>query len=188
MIWDFASDKNPDVIIAGVGDYPTKESLAAIDLAKNEWPDIRLRFVNINSMTSSRHSHGLGHSGDFVTDQEFTNLFTSNKPVIVNFHGYPETIKSALFDYGVDSERFDVRGYIEHGSTTTPFDMHVRNKTSRYNLVIAIFEKLARANKIPKEIAQNIITKYQKKIIDNTEYIKIHGVDTPEIDEWQWTR
>ena len=188
MTWDFASDKNPDVVLAGIGDYPTKEALAAIDIAKKEWPDARIRFVNINSMTSSRHSHGFGHSGDFVTDQEFTNHFTSDKPVIINFHGYPETVKSTLFNYGVDSERFDVRGYIEHGSTTTPFDMHVRNQTSRYNLVMAIFEKLAQTNKIPKETAQNIITKYQKKITDNTDYIKIHGVDTPEIDEWRWTR
>lgn len=186
MIWDFASDKNPDIVLAAAGDYPTKETLAAIDLAKKEWPDIKLRFVNINSLTSSHHSHGIGRSGDFVTDQEFTNHFTNDKPVIINFHGYPETIKAALFNYGVDSERFDVRGYIEHGSTTTPFDMHVRNKTSRYHLIIAIFEKLAAANKIPKEKAQDIIIKYQKKITDNTEYIKIHGIDTPEIDEWQW--
>lgn len=186
MIWDFASDSNPDVILAGIGDYPTKEVLAAIDLAKSEWPDARLRCVNINSMTGSGSSHGIGRCGDYVTEQEFSNIFTNDKPVICNFHGYPETLKSVLFNYSVDAARFDVRGYIERGSTTTPFDMHVRNKTSRYHLVIAIFEKLAAAHKIPRETARDIVMKYQDLLIKNTEYIKQNGVDMPEIDEWQW--
>ena len=186
MIWDFASDPNPDVVVAGIGDYPTKEVLAAIDLAKKEWPDVRLRCVNINSLTSCGSSHGIGRCGDYVTDQEFNNIFTNDKPVICNFHGYPETLKSTLFNYQVDAERFDVRGYIERGSTTTPFDMHVRNKTSRYHIVIAIFDQLAAANRIPKETARNIVIKYQNLIIANTEYIKVNGVDMPEIDAWQW--
>jgi len=187
MTWDFASDENPDVVLAGIGDYPTKEVLAAISLAKNEYPDARLRCVNISSLTSSGSSHGLGRCGDYITDQEFNHQFTTDKPVICNFHGYPETLKSILFGYIVDPNRFDIRGYIEQGSTTTPFDMHVRNKTSRYHLVIAIFERLAIANRIPKEQAQNIIIKYQKLIAENTEYIKENGIDMPEIDSWQWT-
>jgi len=186
MTWDFASDENPDVVLAGIGDYPTKEVLAAISLAKNEYPDARLRCVNISSLTSSGSSHGLGRCGDYITDQEFNRQFTTDKPVICNFHGYPETLKSILFGYIVDPNRFDIRGYIEQGSTTTPFDMHVRNKTSRYHLVIAIFERLAIANRIPKEQAQNIIIKYQKLIAENTEYIKENGIDMPEIDSWQW--
>ncbi|MGE5327756.1 MAG: phosphoketolase family protein [Thiobacillus sp.] len=186
MTWDFASDQNPDVILSGIGDYPTKECLAAIDLAKKEFPDAKLRFVNISSLTSSRHSHGIGRCGDYVSEQEFNSHFTADKPVIINFHGYPETVKSILFNYTTDPRRFEVRGYIEHGSTTTPFDMHVRNLTSRYHLVISIFEKLAAMDKVPKPIASEIINKYQKKITDNTEYIKKYGVDTPEIDAWQW--
>lgn len=184
--WDFASDKNPDVILCGVGDYPTKECLAAIDIAKKEWPEARIRFVNVSSLTSGRHSHGMGRCGDFVSEKEFLSNFTHDKPVIVNFHGYPETIKSILFNYGVNPGRFDVRGYIEHGSTTTPFDMHVRNFTSRYHMVIAIFERLSAAGCIPKETAEGIVIKYQKKLTENTEYIKVHGVDLPEIDAWQW--
>ncbi|MEI6850689.1 MAG: phosphoketolase family protein [Candidatus Saccharibacteria bacterium] len=186
MTWDFASDVNPDVVLAGIGDYPTKEVLAAISLSKKEWPDVRLRCVNINSLTSSGSSHGLGRCGDYISEQEFNLQFTPDKPVICNFHGYPETLKSILFNYTVNPVRFDVRGYIEEGSTTTPFDMHVRNKTSRYHMVIAVFEKLAAANRIPKEAAQNIIIKYQNLIIENTEYIKKNGIDMPEIDNWKW--
>lgn len=186
MTWDFASDPNPDVVLVGIGDYPTKEVLAAIKLSKTEYPDARLRFVNVSSLTSGRHGHGIGRSGDFVTDQEFINQMTDNKPVICNFHGYPQTIKSVLFNYNIDPRRFDVRGYIEHGSITTPFDMQVRNLTSRYHLVISIFEHLAIAGRIPKDKAQDIIIKYQKLITHNTEYIKINGVDLPEIDAWTW--
>ena len=80
MTWDFASDSNPDIVLVGIGDYPTKEALAAIDLAKQEYPDARLRFVNINSLTSSRHSHGIGRCGDFVTDQEFQTISPMTSP------------------------------------------------------------------------------------------------------------
>lgn len=186
MTWDFASDKDPDIILAGVGDYPTKEALAAIDLAKQEYPDVRLRFINISSLTSSGSSHGFGICGDCVSKQEFFNQFLTNKPVICNFHGYPDTLKSILFNYVANPKRFDIRGYIEQGSTTTPFDMHVRNRTSRYHLVIAIFEKLLAIEKVPRDIAQDIILKYRKKIDENTAYIKQNGVDMPEIDQWQW--
>ncbi|NTW62213.1 phosphoketolase family protein [Candidatus Saccharibacteria bacterium] len=186
MTWEFASDPNPDVVFGGIGDYPTKESLAAIDIIKKEYPDAKLRFVNISSLASGRHGHGIGRCGDFVSDQEFLSCFTDNKPVIINFHGYPETIKSILYNYEVDPKRFDIRGYIEHGSTTTPFDMHVRNLTSRYHMVIAAFEKMAAMNRVSQDDAQRIILKYQKLILANTEYIKENGVDMPEIDAWQW--
>ena len=182
MVWDFASDDNPDIIIAGIGDYPTKEVLAAIDLAKTEYPDIRLRCVNASSLTSS----GFGQGRNNINQSEFEKIFTTDKPVILNFHGYPETIKAILFNYESDDVRFDVRGYIECGSTTTPFDMHVRNNTSRYDLIIAMFEKLAKIGRIPAASAQVIVDKYKQKIVENTEYIKIHGFDMPEIDNWKW--
>lgn len=184
MTWDFASDENPDVVLAGIGDYPTKEVLAAIDLAKNEWPDIRLRFVNVSSLTS----RGFGQGQSFINENEFNEIFTYDKPVICNFHGYPETLKAILFNYVNDASRFDIRGYIECGSTTTPFDMHVRNETSRYHLVIAIFENMAEQGLMPSEEARRIITDYQQKIIANTEYIKKFGNDIAEIDAWQWNR
>lgn len=182
MTWDFASDQNPDIVLAGVGDYTTKEVLAAIKLAKSEWPDVRLRCVNVCSLTSC----GIGQGGTCLTHEGFEEYFTSDKPVICNFHGYPETMKSVLFNYTHHPERFDVRGYIESGSTTTPFDMHVRNKTSRYHLVMAIFDWLSKSGRIQYEEARHILSKYQQKIDENTDYIKVHGVDLPEIDAWQW--
>ena len=182
MTWDFASDEDPDVILAGIGDYTTKEVLAAINMAKIVWPDIRLRFVNICTLTSC----GLGRGGACLSHEGFEHYFTADKPVICNFHGYPQTLKSILFDYTHNPDRFDIRGYIESGSTTTPFDMHVRNKTSRYHLVMAIFEKFAKSGRIPYEESQHIISIFQAKIDANTEYIKKNGIDMPEIDEWQW--
>lgn len=182
MAWDFASDPDPDIVLAGTGDYPMKEVMAAIDLAKQEWPDTRIRCVNISSLTSC----GLGRGGMCVAQVGFEETFTKDKPVICNFHGYPETLKAILFNYIHDPQQFDIRGYIESGSTTTPFDMHVRNHTSRYHLVMAIFDKLGVAGRLPFEEAQHIISKYQQKIDENTAYIKVHGIDLPEIDSWVW--
>ncbi len=182
MTWEFASDENPDIVLAGAGDYPMKEVMAAIDLAKNAWHDLRIRCVCVSSLTSC----GLGRGGLCVTQTGFEDVMTKDKPVIFNFHGYPETMKSILFNYTHHPERFDIRGYIEEGSTTTPFDMHVRNRTSRYHLVMAIFERLGKTGRLPFAEAQHIIAKFQAKIDENTEYIKKHGVDMPGIDEWVW--
>lgn len=184
MTWDFASDDDPNVVLVGIGDYPTKEVMAAIDIIKTEKPEARIRCVNVSTLTSC----GLGHAGVCVPPNAFFEQFTHDKPVICNFHGYPETIKSILFEYVENPKRFDVRGYIESGSTTTPFDMHVRNKTSRYHLAIAAFERLSEQGVLPAEQAQELVAKYQKKIDDNTDYIKKNGIDMPEIDAWQWTR
>lgn len=182
MTWGFASDENPDIVLASAGDYPVKEVMAAIDLIKRENNDIRVRCVNVSSLTSN----GFGLGGNHATQEAFEANFTTDKPVLFNFHGYPETIKSILFNYMHNHEQFEVRGYIEHGSTTTPFDMHVRNRTSRYHLVMAAYEKLAGGGRISSEEAQRVIDKYQQKIDDNTEYIKENGVDMPEIDAWVW--
>ncbi len=182
MTWEFASDPDPDIVLAGAGDYPMKEVMAAIDLAKREWHDLRIRCVNISSLTSC----GLGRGGMCITQTGFEDNFTANKPVICNFHGYPETLKAILFNYTHHPERFEIRGYLESGSTTTPFDMHVRNRTSRYHLVMAIFERLGKSGRVPFEEAQHIIATYQQKIDANTEYIKVHGIDLPELDAWVW--
>jgi len=185
MVWDFASDDNPDIVLAAAGDYLTKEALATIQIVKSELPAIKLRFVNIMSLTSC----GLGQGGTCLTHEGFNLYFTPDKPVICNFHGYPETLKAIIFDYISSSpQRFSIHGYVESGSTTTPFDMHVRNKTSRWDLAISVFEKMSARGKAPYEEVQHVIRKYQQKLADNTAYIKIHGVDMPEIEEWQWTK
>ena len=182
MTWDFASDDNPDIVLAAAGDYPTKEVMAAIDLIKQEWPPVRVRCVNVSSLTTL----GFGTLANTANQKVFEEHFTADKPVIFNFHGYPQTIKSILFNYAHDSSRFDIRGYMEIGSTTTPFDMHVRNKTSRYHLVMAAFDQLGHDGVLPYEEAQHIIGKYQAKIDENTDYIKQNGIDIPEIDAWTW--
>lgn len=185
MTWDFASDEDPQVVLTAAGDYLTTESLAAIDIVKNDFPSARLRFVNISILSSC----GLGPSAACLTNQGFNMIFTPDKPVVCNFHGYPQSLKSILYDYIQTSpQRFSVHGYIESGSTTTPFDMHVRNTTDRYHLAIDVVQKLASTNALPQDIAQVAITKYQQKLLQNTEYIKVHGVDMEDIAQWRWTR
>ncbi len=185
MQWDFASDDNPHVVLAAAGDYLTIESLACIDIIKQDFPDARLRFVNIMSLASC----GLGATDACLTVEGFNLLFTPDKPVVCNFHGYPQTLKSILFDYIHSSpQRFSVHGYIESGSTTTPFDMHVRNKTDRYNLAIDTVNKMAITGSMPQDKAVMLIQKYEQKLAINTEYIKTHGVDMEEISSWRWTR
>ncbi len=182
MTWDFASDENPDLVMTGIGDYPMKESMAAIDMIKQENPDIRIRTVCISALTSTR----IGRGGFCMDQQEFNEIFTEDKPVVFNFHGYPETMKAILFSYMHHPKRFDVRGYVEEGSTTTPFDMHVRNQTSRYHLVMAAFDMLAADGRVSQEENDRIKSKYQALIDENTEYIKKHGIDIPELDAWVW--
>lgn len=182
MVWDFASDEHPDIVLAAAGDYPTKEVMAAIDIIKTETPDVRIRFVNVSSVTTM----GFGTLNNTADQKMFDHNFTEDKPVIFNFHGYPQTIKSVLFNYAVDSTRFDIRGYKEIGSTTTPFDMHVRNETSRYDIVIAAYKQLGHDGVIPFEEAEHLAVTYRARIDANTEYIKKYGTDIPDIDAWVW--
>lgn len=184
MTWDFASDPEPDVIFAAAGDYLVKESLAALDIVKTELPDVKVRFVNISTLTSC----GIGKAGSCLARDAFEHYFGADQPVICNFHGYPETLKAVLFDYTFRPRRFIVHGYVENGSTTTPFDMHVRNRTDRFHLAIDAFERLGGIDRILPEQAKGLSEKYRQKIDDNTAYIKEHGVDMPDIEGWTWRR
>ena len=177
MIWDFASDPNPDVVFVAIGDYLTKETLAAISILKETIPRLRIRFVNVLELSS------LGFTEK--TQYNFEHYFTAAKPAIFNYHGYPNDIKQFLL-YQKNPKRFRVHGYIEHGSTTTPFDMHVRNGTSRYHLVMEVIEILLSEGQIKKQKAMNIINTFKLKLIEHHEYIKKNGVDPPEIEDWKW--
>lgn len=168
----FASDENPDLVLVGIGDYTTKEILAAIKLIKSEIPEAKLRVVNILEP-------------NVISSANIYDYFTYEKPVYVNFHGYPRTIKKLLFDLG-ETKRFEVRGYIENGSTTTPFDMHVRNKTSRWHIVLWAVEKLLLVGKISEANAKEITSKYNKKFVEHKEYIMKNGMDLPEIEEFDY--
>lgn len=174
MVWDFASDENPDIVLVGVGDYMTKEVVAAIDCIKLECPKVKVRCVNVMELTK-------------LHECDFENYFTTNKPVIFNYHGYPDSLKKLLFDRN-DTERFSIHGYIEQGSTTTPFDMQIRNKTSRWHLAMEAFLFLAQEGVIKPDKAGELVAKYEKKIDEHRAYIIEHGDDPDDITKWVWKR
>ncbi|CEG59127.1 phosphoketolase family protein [Legionella fallonii] len=181
MIWDFASDLNPDIVLAAAGDYLTKEALAAITLIQEDMPSIKIRFVNILELSAL----GFGNSDCSFSKNNFNDYFTENKPVIFNFHGYPSVLQQLLFTMG-DTSRFHIHGYVENGSTTTPFDMHIRNKTSRWHLAKEVFSLMAEQKVIPQQDSAALNKKYDNKLSEHRVYIKKHGIDPDEIEQWQW--
>ena len=182
MIWDFASQEDPDIVFSAAGEYLTKEALATIKILREEAPEIKSRFVNILEISSI----GIGNSLCRVPMYEFEHYFTKDKPVIFNFHGYPETLKQVLFDHKNGERQFFVHGYVENGSTTTPFDLHIRNGTSRYNLAIEAFSVLAKRGVLDTNKAEELMDKYNKKISAHKEYIIRFGLDPEEIENWKW--
>jgi len=162
-IFGFASDPEPDIILAAAGDIVSREMLYARDIIKSELPDLRLRFVGIAALSYQ----SIGTTQNKLKPQDFDAYFTTDKPIVANFHGYPETLRSILTHY-TDPERLEVHGFQEQGDTTTPLDMLIRNHASRFDLAIAVFNLAARPD---------LATKYQQKIVENTEHIKTYGVD-----------
>ena len=184
LVWDFASDSNPDIVLSSVGDYLTKECLAAITILKDDIPGVKIRFVNIVELTAT----GIGSNNKSIPFSSFEDYFTHDKPVILNFHGYPETIKQKLFDQKSAHNRFFVHGYTEHGSTTTPFDMQVRNKTSRLHLCMEAVVLLEKSEVISPNKAAELIGKYKTLLEEHLVYIKEHGEDPSYIANWQWKK
>jgi len=181
-IWDFLSDQNPDIVFVGIGDYVTREVVAAIELLRFEIPKIKVRFVNINTLSST----GLGTNDNMLTIAEFDEFLTSNKPVIFNFHGYPQTVKQTLFDYCDFNHRFKINGYIESGSTTTPFDMLARNKVDRYHLIMDAISMLFKEGLVEESRKRDIIKKYEEKLVAHRKFIIENGDDPEEISGWKW--
>lgn len=132
-IYRFASDENPDFVVAAAGDIVANEALAAIDIVKNDLPEIKIRFVYINSLSY----RAIGTTDNKLTREKFNELFTLDKPILACFHGYPMTLESILEDY-TERGRLRVHGFSEEGSTTTPFEMLRRNACTRYDLAIDI--------------------------------------------------
>ena len=182
MIWDFASQDDPHMVFSAVGDYLTRETLAAVSILREEMPEFRTRFVNISSLSAL----GMGHSGCSVLAHDMSYYFTDDKPVLINFHGYPQTMKQVLFDYGCEATRFDIRGYEEQGSTTTAFDMQVRNRTDRYHLTMKGIEEALKQKVISQEKRDELIAKYETKLAEHKDYIIEHGDDPKEITDWVW--
>ena len=135
FLHDFFGGGLPDIIIGSAGDYITKEAIAAIQVLNHDVPDLKIRFVNISVLSSAEVGGRIGSSNNQLSQADFTQIFPENTPVIFNFHGYPQTIRAILAEYNNYNPRFySIGGYIEQGSTTTPFDMLARNKVSRYDI------------------------------------------------------
>lgn len=181
-IWDFASDEDPHIVFAAAGDFMTKETLAAINLIHERVPKLRIRFVNINSLSAL----GMGANGCRVLPHDLDYYFTNDKPVVINFHGYPQTVKQILFDYGVSAERFIVHGYEEAGSTTTVFDMMIRNRVDRYHLVIDALRAAETAGLITAATCQSEIGALEEKLAQHRNYVIEHGDDPEDITNWSW--
>ncbi len=179
--WEFASDENPHIVIAGVGDYMTKEALAMIETVKADAPEIHIRFVNILRLQAACSCEDEFHPQ--IPDAE--KYFTVDKPVIVNFHGYPEAMQSILFKVK-NPQRFSVHGYNEWGGTTTPFDLLVRNQTDRFHLAIETVEMMSKNGIITTAKKDKLVTKYKKALSDHYAYITKVGCDPEEIENWQW--
>ncbi len=180
-VWNFASDENPDIVFCSCGQYLVKEALAGLKILKTEFPEVKARFVNIVELSPNT----LGHSNK-ISESDFEKYFTKDKPVLFNFHGYPETLKQILFDYQNNLNRLSVFGYMESGSTTTPLDLHIRNKTDRYNLFIEAVRRLLDNKVISKEKAEGKIKEYEEKIRKHKEYIMEVGDDPEDVLNWKW--
>ncbi|MCH1919407.1 phosphoketolase family protein [Shewanella sp. A3A] len=183
MIWDFASDENPDVVLAGCGDYATQEAMAALTLIREQLPRVKVRFVSVTEL----NANGLGSLEFSSKPWLLDDIFTADKGVVFNYHGYPNTIKKLVFDYK-GAHRFRIKGYEEEGSTTTPFDMGVRNGTSRYHLVIDMAYKLFQQGVIDETTHSRITTDMLQRLVDHKNYIKANGVDPEYIENWEWKR
>jgi xylulose-5-phosphate/fructose-6-phosphate phosphoketolase len=182
-IWDWASNDQggaPDVVMACCGDVPTLETLAAVDLLRASLPDLKIRVVNVvDLMTlqpSSEHPHGL-------SDNEFDSLFTTDKPIVFAFHGYPWLIHRLTYRRH-NHDNLHVRGYKEEGTTTTPFDMCVLNELDRLHLAIDVIDRVPGLRNVAAHQKQAI----RDKLIEHKLYISRYGQDMPEIRDWHWSR
>ena len=179
-VWDWASnDQNeePDLIMACAGETPTLESLAATSILRENFPEIKIRFVNVVDLmkleSNIKHPHGL-------SDVEYDAIFTKDKPIIFNFHGYPHLIHQ--LSYNRNNENLHVHGYQEEGTITTPFDMRVQNKVDRYNLVIDALKYLPQLG----NRSSRLIQWCKDKLVEHKHYIKEYGEDLPEVKNWKW--
>lgn len=184
-IWRWASTndgEDPEVILAGCGDALTLEVMAAADILQREVPDWRMRVVNLLDLLvlgiPQKYPRGLD-------EERFQRIFPVDCPVVFNFHGYTAAVKQLCWERP-RNERFDINGYREEGTTTTPFDMQIVNRTSRYHLVMQAAQKVARRHPGRAAKAEYLVTKYGRRIRDHGEYIREYGVDPPEITGWNW--
>jgi len=180
-IWAWASndqDAEPDVVMACAGDVPTIETLAAVELLRQHIPDLKVRLINVvNLMTlqpQEEHPHGL-------SDKDFDTLFTADKPIIFAYHGYPWLIHRLTYRR-TNHKNLHVRGYKEEGTTSTPFDMVVRNDLDRFHLVADVIDRVPKLSRVGAYTKQFV----RDKLIEHRQYITTYGEDMPEIRDWKW--
>ena len=180
-IWEWASNdqgSEPDVVLGCAGDVPTLETLAAVDILRQHFPELKVRVVNVVDLMTlqpqSEHPHGL-------TSKDFDTIFTTDKPVIFAFHGYPWLIHRLTYRH-TNHQNLHVRGYKEEGSTTTPFDMVVLNDLDRFHLVMDVIERVPKLGYKAAYVKQQL----EDKLIEHKHYIAKHGEDLPEIRDWKW--
>ncbi len=180
-IWEWASNDGgaePDVVMACAGDVPTLEMLAAVQILREHFPELKVRVVNVVDLMTlqpkSEHPHGL-------SDMEFDALFTKDKPIIFAFHGYPLLIHRLTYRR-TNHDKLHVRGYKGEGTTTTPFDMVVMNDLDRFHLVMDVIDRVPGLETRGAQTKQLL----QNKLLAHKDYIAIHGEDLPEIKNWKW--
>jgi xylulose-5-phosphate/fructose-6-phosphate phosphoketolase len=180
-IWQWASnddDAEPDVVMACAGDVPVLETLAAVDILRQRFPDLKIRVINVVDLMTlqpeNEHPHGL-------SDKEFDLLFTTNKPIIFAFHGYPWLIHRLTYRR-TNHRNLHVRGYKEEGTTTTPFDMVVLNDLDRFHLVMDVIDRVPKLETIGAHLLQDM----RDRRFEHKRYIAEHGEDMPEIRDWKW--
>jgi xylulose-5-phosphate/fructose-6-phosphate phosphoketolase len=180
-IWDWASNDEtgePDVVIASAGDIPTQEALAATALLRTEFPDLKIRFINVVDLfklqPTSEHPHGL-------PDRDFDSLFTVNKPVIFNFHGYPQLIHRLAYRR-TNHDNIHVRGYKEQGNINTPLELAINNNVDRFSLAMDVVDRVPRLQKIGAHAKERFLNQQ----IECKNYAHQFGVDKPDANDWVW--
>ena len=180
-IWDWASNDDgldPDVVMACAGDIPTSESLAAVAILRERCPALKIRFVNVvdlfRLMPEREHPHGL-------SDRDFDSLFTTNKPVIFNFHAYASLIHKLTYRR-TNHDNFHVRGYKEKGNINTPLELAILNQVDRFNLAIDVIDRVPALQTIGSHTKEWL----KDQIIDSVNYANEHGIDRQQIREWKW--
>ena len=178
-IWDFASNDegNPDVVLACCGETPTLETIAAADILRKSVKGIRIRVVNVVDLmklqSADTHPHGL-------TDYEYDEIFTKDKPIIFNFHGYPSLIHQLT--YKRTNRNLHVHGYKEEGTITTPFDIRVQNEIDRFHIAISALKEIPRYS----NSCGVLINWCEEMLLKHKEYIRTHGDDMPYVKDWKW--
>jgi len=180
-IWAPASNDQgaePDVVMASAGDIPTKEALAATAMLREEFPALKIRFINVVDLfklqSDREHPHGL-------SDRNFDSLFTPDKPIVFNFHGYPWLIHRLCYNR-TNHQNLHVRGYKERGNINTPLELAIENEIDRFTLAIDVIDRVPKLQSIGAHAKE----RFRNQQIACRGYAHEHGIDKPKIVEWRW--